>query len=67
VEEEHEQKGPEHTDGVVGRSTAWAWGIKRTEHGSGRVQIEPQEDERGLMPRLRKAAGLAMEPALELL
>jgi hypothetical protein len=67
VEQPHEQKGPEHTDGVVGRSTAWAWGIERAAHGPGRVQIEPQEHECGLPPPwLGKAPGLAVQPALEL-
>lgn len=66
VEEEQQEEGAEPTEGIGGRSPAWAGGIQRTEHGSGRGQIEPQEDERGFMPRRREVAGLATEPALEL-
>jgi len=54
VEQEHEQEGPEDTDRVVGRPTAWAWGIECAEQGTRRVQIEPEEHECGLVPRLSR-------------
>lgn len=66
VEEEHQEEGAEHTDGIGGGAPAWTWGIERTAHGPGRVQSEPEEDECGLVPRRRKATGLTTEPALEL-
>jgi hypothetical protein len=67
VQQEHEEKGPEHTDGVGGRSPAWARGIERAEQRPGWVQIEPQEHQGGLVPRLRQATGWPTEPALKLL
>jgi hypothetical protein len=66
VQQQHEEEGPKHTDGIVGGPPAWAGGVERTEHGPGRVQIEPEEHEGGLVPGLRQAARLAAEPALEL-
>lgn len=53
VQEEHQEEGPEHTDRITGRSPAWARGIEHAEQRPGGVQIEPQEDECGLVPRLR--------------
>jgi len=66
VEEQHEQEGPEHTDGVVGRPTAGAWSIECAEQGPGGVQVEPEEHEGSLMPRLGEPARLATQPDGEL-
>jgi hypothetical protein len=67
VEEEHQEESAEQTDGIAGRPPAWSWGIERTEQRPGRVEVELEEHEGGLVPRLRQAAGLATEPALQLL
>lgn len=67
VEEEHQEQGPEHTDGVGGGPSARAGGIERAKQRPGRVQIEPQEDECSLVPWIWQTAGLAAQPALEFL
>jgi hypothetical protein len=65
VEEEHQEQGPEHTDGGGGGPSARAGGIEQAKQRPGRVQIEPQEDECSLVPRSWQTAGLAAQPALE--
>jgi hypothetical protein len=40
VEQQHEEKGPEHTNGVVWRAAAWAGGIECAQQGTSRVEIE---------------------------
>ena len=50
VEQQHEQEGPEHTDGVVGRPTAGAWGIECRVAGDG------QGPDRGGGARVRPRA-----------
>jgi hypothetical protein len=67
VEEQHEQEGPEHTDGVVGRAATRARGIEGAQQGTSRVELEAQEHEGGLVPGLRETTGLAAQPALEFL
>jgi hypothetical protein len=65
VQQQHAQESSAHTDGVVGRPTAWAWGIACAYQGTRGVQSESEEHECGLVPRLREATGLMTEPALE--
>ena len=65
VQQPHEQEGPQHTDGIVGGPTTGARSIEGPHERASRVEIEAQEHQRGLVPRLRPAASLAAQPALE--
>jgi hypothetical protein len=67
VEEQHEQEGPQDADRVVGGPTTGARGVERPQEWAGRVKIKAEEYESSLVPRLGEAAGLAAQPALELL
>jgi hypothetical protein len=66
VEEQHEQKGPQDTDRVVGGPTAGTRGVERSQARAGGVQIETEEHECGFVPGLGQAASLTAQPALEL-
>jgi hypothetical protein len=66
VEQEHQEKRPQQTDGIVGRPPAWAWGIQGLQQRAGGSQMQAQQHEGGIPPGVRKAARLAAQPALEL-
>lgn len=61
----HEQEGPQHTHGVAGELALGARRIEGSQHGGRRIEIEVQEPEGGLRPRLGQEAGLAAQPARE--
>jgi hypothetical protein len=67
VEEQHEEEGPQDTARVVGRPPTRARSVECLQEGAGWVEIEAQEHEGSLVPRLGQAAGLAAQPALEFL
>jgi hypothetical protein len=66
VQQQHEQKGSQETDRVVGRPTARARSIEGPQERAGRVEIKAQEHQGGLVPGRGQAARLAAQPTLEL-
>jgi hypothetical protein len=56
VQQEHQEQGAQHAEGVVGRPAAWTWGVEGLQEGAGRVEIEAQQDQGGLLPGLWEAA-----------
>jgi hypothetical protein len=66
VEEEPQEEGTQHTDGITGWASAGAGGIKGAQQRPGRIESESQEDQGGVPPGLWEATSLVAPPALEL-